>query len=337
VVKGLRFDATAPDASFLPMSPDDPTRVRVTATDATAGIVREAIEIQQEGTNTWIELPVTPTADGFSTQLDDGQLADGKYLVRAQVTDAAGNVRVIDHLPDGSAAALALPIRIKTRLAVGRSTRVRAHSSRSGRKRYKRILVTRPRSPYGRTVRISGRLTTPGANPVADSTVEVWELVDLPGAVWTRISEIHTSRTGRFVFKALRGPSRLLRFHYPGTATIRSRTSTVDLRVKATSSLRVNHHHVVNGDTVTFHGRLKGQPLPAGGKLVELQVHTRGLWRTFASTRADAATGLWSYQYRFDAITGRVSFGFRARIRKEATYPFELGTTRRVRVTVRGS
>jgi hypothetical protein len=336
-VKGLRFDGTAPDASFVPMSPDDPTRVRVTASDATAGIVRQAIEIQKEGTGTWTELPVAPTVDGFSTQLDDGALADGRYLIRAHVTDAAGNTRTVDQMPDGSTAALALPIRIKTRLAVGRSTRVLAHSSRNGKKRYRRILVTRPRSRYGRTVRISGRLTTPGANPVVNSAVEVLELVDLPGATWTRIAEVQTSRTGRFVFKALRGPSRLLRFHYPGTATIRSRTSTVDLRVKATTSFRVNRRRVLNGDNVMFRGRLQGVPIPAGGKLVELQVYARRQWRNFGSTRASATARLWSFPYRFEAVSGRVKFRFRARIRNEATYPFELGLSRRVTVTVRGS
>jgi hypothetical protein len=46
---------------------------------------------------------------------------------------------------------------------------------------------------------------------------------------------------------------------------------------------------------------------------------------------------LWAYRYRFEAITGRVRFRFRARIRKEAAYPFDLGTSRQVRVTVRGS
>jgi hypothetical protein len=166
--------------------------------------------------------------------------------------------------------------------------------------------------------------------------VEVWEQIELPGAQWGQIATVQTSRTGRFTFKALRGPSRLLQFRYHGTGTIRSRVSTVDLRVKATSSLRVNRHHVNNGDSVAFHGRLKGHPIPAGGKLVELQVFTRGQWRTFAQARANPTSGLWGYRYRFEAINGRVTFRFRARIRKEATYPYDLGTSRRVRVTVRG-
>ena len=95
VVKGLRFDATAPEASFAPISADDPTRVSVIATDVTSGIAQEAIEIQKDGTGTWTDLPVTATADGFSAVVDDGQLDDGTYHVRALVTDAAGNVRTV--------------------------------------------------------------------------------------------------------------------------------------------------------------------------------------------------------------------------------------------------
>jgi hypothetical protein len=98
----------------------------------------------------------------------------------------------------------------------------------------------------------------------------------------------------------------------------------------------VRRHHVNNGESVAFHGRLKGQPIPAGGKLVELQVFTRGQWRTFAQPRADARSGLWAYRYRFEAISGRVTFRFRARVRKEATYPYDLGVSRQVRVAVRG-
>jgi hypothetical protein len=65
-------------------------------------------------------------------------------------------------------------------------------------------------------------------------------------------------------------------------------------------------------------------------------VFTRRRWRTFAQPRAAASTGRWRYDYRFEAVRGRATFKFRARIRREATYPFELGTSRRVRVQVVG-
>ena len=48
------------------------------------------------------------------------------------------------------------------------------------------------------------------------------------------------------------------------------------------------------------------------------------------------SAGRWSYLYRFEATRGLVSYSFRARIRREAAYPYELGHSRTVRVTVRG-
>jgi hypothetical protein len=176
----LRYDPTPPVVSFLPATPDDPTRVRVAATDATSGLATRSLEIRREGTAAWLPVPVTPDAQGFSATLDDGELADGLYHLRARVTDAAGNERSAETRPDGQAAVLALPVRLKTRLAVGRVKKVRAKSSRGHKPRYRRVLVSRPRSRYGRTVTLHGRLTTPGANPVVDTDVEVSELIDLP-------------------------------------------------------------------------------------------------------------------------------------------------------------
>ena len=55
---------------------------------------------------------------------------------------------------------------------------------------------------------------------------------------------------------------------------------------------------MLNGDTVAFTGALRAGPVPDGGKLIDLQAHYRGRWRTFATPRTDAA-GRWSYPYRF--------------------------------------
>jgi hypothetical protein len=100
--------------------------------------------------------------------------------------------------------------------------------------------------------------------------------------------------------------------------------------------MRVNPTRVVNGDYVTFRGRLRGRPIPLGGKLIELQVYTRRRWRTFAQPRASATTGRWRYDYRFEAVRGAATFRFRARIRREALYPYEMGSSRQRHVQVQG-
>lgn len=118
--------------------------------------------------------------------------------------------------------------------------------------------------------------------------------------------------------------------------TVRPRNADVDLRVRASTTLRVGPRRVVNGEYVTFRGRVRGAPLPSGGKLVELQAYAGGRWRTFALARARPTTGRWVHRYRFAATRGRVRYRFRARVRREDNYPFHTGTSRRVRVTVVG-
>ena len=176
----------------------------------------------------------------------------------------------------------------------------------------------------------------PGGNPLAGADVEVWERVKLASADWRRVSVLRTTRTGRFRFKALRGPSRTLKFRYPGTATIRSRTMQVELGVRAMTTFRASRDRVVNGEEIRFHGRLKGRQRGETGKLLYLQVFTRGRWSTFATPRANRATGVWSEPYRFTATRGLVRYRFRVLIPREASFPYETGASRSVRVTVRG-
>jgi hypothetical protein len=280
-------------------------------------------------------LPTTLEKGGFTAVLDDEALPKGLYDLRARAVDAAGNERTIQTMPGGQAAVRRLPVRITTRLAVGKRKRVRARGAH-GRHRYRTVLVVRPQARYGRTIPLAGRLTMPGANPLAGADIEVWQRVKLAGSPWRRISQLRTTRTGRFRFKALKGPSRTLRFRYPGTATIRARSTEVDLRVRAVTSLRVNRARVVNGEEVRFHGRLKGRQAGEAGKLVHLQVFTRGRWSTFATPRASRENGLWSYSYRFTGTRGRVRYRFRALVPREASFPYETGVSHSVHVTVRG-
>ena len=84
-----------------------------------------------------------------------------------------------------------------------------------------------------------------------------------------------------------------------------------------------------------FNGRVATRPLPAGGKLIEMQAHFRNRWRTFSTVRSDP-TGRWRFPYRFGATLGRVVYRFRVRLPSEGGYPFVTGRSRTAKVVVIG-
>ena len=126
-----------------------------------------------------------------------------------------------------------------------------------------------------------------------------------------------------------------MRFHFDGDGRYRSSEEAVTLKVPAATTLSASHRTRRNGQTVTFKGKLRSQPIPPAGKVLDLQAFYRRKWRTFATPRANAK-GKWSYRYRFGATRGTVPYRFRVLIRPESAYPYDLGLSRTVRVVVRG-
>jgi hypothetical protein len=333
-VDGLDFDITPPgEVAFMPQDRQDPARVRVRAVDGGSGIRSGAIEVRRDGENAWQPLSTEITDYGLTAFMDDEALPKGLYFLRARAADAAGLEQSSDRWEDGNPATLKLPIRLASRLVAGRPGRRRCRRA-GGRRVCRRRLATKPKLRIGRAARLRGRLTV-NRQATAGASVEVWRQLD-GGADWKRLGTVTTSKTGRFSYKARRGPARTIRFRYPGGAMIRGRNADVRLRVRASTSMAVSRRSVITGEYVTFHGRLRGGWLPAGGVLVELQVFTRGRWRTFAQPRASGTSGRWAYRYRFETIRGRAQFRFRARIRRQRGYPFTTGHSRFVRVRVRG-
>ena len=92
---------------------------------------------------------------------------------------------------------------------------------------------------------------------------------------------------------------------------------------------------MLNGQAVTFRGRLRTLPTTEGGKLVELQVRLSGRWQTFRTVRTDAA-GRWAIPYRFKRTRGVQVYRFRAWLPHETSYPFVTGGSRSLTVRVRG-
>jgi Bacterial Ig-like domain len=312
----LRFDDEPPSALFEPQDPDRPTRVAVAVSDRGAGVAAGGIELRGEGQRAWRELDASLQGGVLSADVDDLALPDGLYEVRAHVRDAAGNERTSDRRRDGSRMQLRLPLRIASGIALS-----------AGRGAHAALALKRRRA------RVRGALRA-GGEPLRAVVVTVAEQLRTGGR-WRALAPLTTDPAGRFPFTVRDGPSRTIRFTYAGTARIKPATGELRMLVAARSSIGADHRFVKNGQAVRFTGRLLGGLVPRGGKLLDLQAHYRGSWRTFATPRTDGR-GRWSYRYRFGATRGTVRYRFRARIRREAAYPYELGYSRTLRVTVRG-
>lgn len=327
---GLGFDPTPPtQMGFAGQDPNDPARVQVRAIDPTSGIASGSVEVRRRGADTWRPLPTEVVPGGLSAFVNDEVLRRGVYRLRAVAINRAGLQQGTAVRENGRLAKLRLPVRTRARLVAGRFVR-RCRGDRCTRKAVRRV-----RGHLGRPTRLQGRLRSAG-NPLPRQDIEVWRRVRVIGATWTRIGTTPTGRSGRFKYKVPAGPASRIRFRFPGGPQIRGKNATVRLVVPAKTSMDVSRRDVVNGEYVMFAGRVQRKWIPPEGALVELQVFTRRRWRTFAQPRADAGTGNWQYQYRFETIRGDVSFRFRARIRRQSNYPFDTGHSRLVRVRVRG-
>ena len=326
----LRYDPSAPTVAILSANPADPQRVGVRARDGLSHLARVEVEVRRDGTASWISLPVSGVGSEFVAYVDDSVLPAGRYVVRARAVDAAGNERTAQTRVGGAPAALRLPLRLLTHLEL---RGVRHVTGRHGR--VKRVAKRSPLVAYGERLSVVGRLTLPGDNALAGVPVEVFDEKAHPGEPWRRVGIVRTNARGRFSYRPLRGPSRVLRFAYPGSPLIQPRTAAIRLRVQAATSFHVNRRHVVNGEEVVFRGRVRG-PMPEHGKLLQLQAYSRGTWRTFATPRARKRTHRWRYPYRFSATRGTVRYRFRAVVPPEAGFPFERGYSRSLHVVVRG-
>ena len=237
-------------------------------------------------------------------------------------------------LRGGTPLQIRLPVRAASALAVGKSSRVRVKSARGARPRYRRVLVKRPLARFGAAIPLEGRLTDAAGNARADEPVEVFERVAAPGREWRYLATVRTARSGKFVFRALPGPARVLRFAYPGTAVTQPGSEEVELRVRAAVTIRPDRRRLRNGEVVIFRGRLLGDPVPDAGKLLALQARTARGWRTFANPRARAGDGRWRFSYRFTGTAARARYAFRVVVPAESGYPYAEGNSKTIQVLV---
>jgi hypothetical protein len=327
----LRFDPEPPQLGFENQSTEDPTRVSVLVTDRISGLAGGGIEISRAGSGSWQALSSAQEGDRLVTHIDDAALPPGEYELRASAHDQANNLASSDKRLDGQPMRLRLPLRIPTALKAG--VLKKRTITRHGRKVKRLRLKAKLEVPFGKKVRLGGRLLNGAGRALGGEKVLVYSTVgeepeQLAGSVTTDDS-------GHFIYPVEAHTSRTFRFVYSGSPSILPVDDSAELLVTGTSSISVNPKHVLNGQSVVFKGRVKGRPLPATGKLVQLQVKFDSGWQTF-QTISSKLDGTWRIPYLFDRTCGKASFLFRAFLAAEEGWPLETGNSRTLTVRVKG-
>ena len=270
-----------------------------------------------------------PTSVDALVAVDAGRLPVGDHDVTLQVTDAAGNARTVYSArktivaPEQSVGPASDP--------PPRGATNGRHTSKPARLRVGWVATRRATltAPYGRRNVIRGRLTTAAGAGIGGARVQLVSAIDgQPGARLDK-GGARTRRDGRFtLILPADASSRILVLRYRGASR------TLRLRVRAGVRLTVAPRTSARGRTIAIDGRLVGRPLPASGKVVELQARTaRGRWSTFRTVRA-ARTGRFATRYTFHH-SGPATYLLRARVREADDYPYATGSSRPVRVGVR--
>jgi len=325
----LRLDQEAPRVTFDAPNPADPLRIAARVEDRLSGLDTGEIEMRRRGGDTWNTLATAREGQSLVAYVDDERFRSGGYEFRARARDVAGNESSTDRRADGSQATLDLPVRFTTRLSVG----VRVSKGRGKERRVS--LRPEARVRYGRRLKLTGRLENADGQPIDGATLEV--SADSPGDDTGLLpaGQARTDRSGRFTYIVRGSRNKVVRFRYAGSRRIRSATRDFALHVRAASTIAARPRRLRNGQTVRLSGRVLSRPLPASGKLIEVQAFFRDRWRTFSTTRANSR-GRWRFDYQFGGTRGRVPYRLRASLPAEGGYPFATGRSRVVRVIVVG-
>ncbi|MBN9621784.1 MAG: hypothetical protein J0H06_02350 [Actinobacteria bacterium] len=336
----LRFDPEPPEVGFEPIAAQDPTRIAVHLADKLSGIQGGEMEMTRVGSNVWQPLSSTLEGDELVTRIDDASLPAGEYQLRATATDRAGNQASSESRVDGQPMKINLPLRVPTTLNADILTHhvVKKVVHRHGKRHVKKHEVSETGSKatveFGVKAEFAGHLVDRSGNPMAGASIAVWQAVPEQQGE-TQVATLTTGSDGGFSYEVTPESSRHLRFVYSGTATSLPAEGSAEVLVHSASTIKVKPTHVLNGGSVTFSGEVEGRPLPAAGKLVELQVWLTHEWSTFRTIRTDPE-GRWSIEYPFKRTCGKEEYKFRARLPGEGGFPLEPGQSHVIDVTVRG-
>jgi hypothetical protein len=259
----------------------------------------------------------------------------GKAPGRAPLNLGPDTGTVDTKVAAGSVRKVKIKKRIPRKCKRPRTRALKKRCAKLRKPKYRRVFTSDIKVKYRGRATVAGTLTTTAGAPVAGGTLDVISTANAAGQSPRVIAAVRSSASGAFAYRLPAGTSRKVTFRFRGLGQYRRSTGSVQIRVPAAAKLKSSKRRVRNGQSVLFRGQVLSKPVPARGKVVDLQVFYRKKWRTFGAPRA-GRSGRFKFRYRFEATRRTTAYKFRARVRAESAYPYELGYSKTVRVLVRG-
>lgn len=307
--------------------------VQRTVVDEDGGRCRNVGETT-DGLPAFLYVQPCPASLNADVGLETTRIANGTHHLVVSVIDAAGNsATVLDknitvansQQPGGPTAGQSA--------GVGGPNGTNASAQATLTVGWKGAKGKRLTSGYGHSQTIVGRLTGAGGVPIEGARVDVLATPAYVGARAAAMSSPLTGVGGHFSIRLPAGvSSSTLRVAYSdrvGMTPVASKTLT--LSVRAGVSLSIVPRTASVGRSVYFSGRLRGGPIPSGGKLLVLEARSPGgAWLEFDVIRT-GSRGRYNASYRFK-FPGPASYQFRVLCEAEADYPFATGASHTVGV-----
>jgi len=322
--QAVQIDNTAPALTFRsPQDPGDPELVRATASDGTSGVSSGQIFYRPVGSQTsWQPLDVQLRSGELQARVDSTVDPPGSYEFMAQASDAAGNVAQTTTRGDGQSMVLAFPLKSGTRLSA-HLVPGRASGMTIG---------------YGRRSRVAGRLVDASGEPLAHQELTVVERFPDGALINRRVRSVETDPDGLWGKRLPAGPSRTITARFAGSQRYLADDARAGrLRVRTKTTFHLSRRRVPEGRRVVFRGRVAhlAARIPAGGKLIELQVRDGSRWETVRQAFYTRADGRYRLGYRFARFySSDVSYRFRVKVLREHGWPYEAPVKSRSRKLV---
>ena len=321
----VHVDNAPPSLAFANSEdPADPELIRVAASDPHSGIAAAQIRIRpMEGAGDWKPLSTQAEGGELRTRVDSRAYPPGRYELRAEAADVAGNAAATTSRANGEPMVVNLPLR--------ESVRLDAHVGPGGSKRQSLA--------YGQDTRAAGRLTDASGDPLAGERVRVEEYFGRGALIDRRVRAVRTDARGRWDSKLPAGPSRQVTVSYEGSRRyLDGEREAGRLAVRSQASFKTSRRSVRAGRAVKFLGRIGrlGARIPSGGKLLELQVREGpGRWNTVREAFRTNAKGRYKLRYRFGTFySADARFRFRVKVAREQGWPYKAPVRSKARAVV---